>query len=134
MAFLYLKALQIILIQRWNQTVGIPDIVIAMVDYFLEFFISGINSMPISLLVRVASFIQNSVLFDIFVVFNVQFVMLCPDGSEGIVYSALLSLQQTASLASKDIGTALTLVFDVDSESVSAGDFGQVRNLTLITR
>ena len=44
---------QVILIQRWNVTLGIPDLVFALGDSAIMYFLWAINSMPTSIMVLV---------------------------------------------------------------------------------
>ena len=62
-----------------------------------------------------------------------QFVMLCPEGSEGVTYALLTTISNLASAVGSDIGTAMTLIWDVDNDTISAGDYSGMLKLTILT-
>jgi len=102
---------QVVLILRYNKVLGIPDIVFALGDSAIMYFLWAINSMPTS----------------------IMFVMLCPEGSEGVTYALLTTIANLAWSVSFDIGTAFTSIWDVSNAALQKGDFTGVLYLTLLT-
>ena len=96
---------------RVNISWGIPDIWFSLGDTSIVYFISAINAMPT----------------------NIMFMMLCPEGSEGVTYALLTTVANLASTVSGDIGSGLTTLFDVSNDSLEAGDFTGVLKLTILT-
>ena len=45
-----------------------------------------------------------------------QYVMLCPEGCEGITYALLTTIGNLAGTIASDIGTGLTLIWNVDND------------------
>lgn len=64
---------------------------------------------------------------------NIMFMMLCPEGSEGVTYALLTTIANLASTVSGDIGSGLTTLFDVSNTSLEAGNFDGVLYLTILT-
>jgi BT1 family len=46
-----------------------------------------------------------------------QFAMLCPEGSEGLVYAVLTTIMNLSGTVASDIGSAMTLIWDVSNET-----------------
>ncbi len=63
-----------------------------------------------------------------------QFMMLCPEGSEGVTYALLSTISNLAGSVAYDVGTGLTLFFDVSNDALQAGDYSGILYLTVITR
>lgn len=102
---------QVLLVLRVNIAWGIPDIYFSLGDTSIVYFISAINAMPT----------------------NIMFMMLCPEGSEGVTYALLTTIANLASTVSGDIGSGLTTLFDVSNTSLEAGNFDGVLYLTILT-
>lgn len=90
---------------------GIPDIVFALGDYSITSLLFAIQGMPSC----------------------IMFVMLCPDGSEGVTYALLTTISNLAWTVSSDIGSALTLIWDVGNTALADGDFSGILQLTILT-
>jgi BT1 family len=43
--------------------------------------------------------------------------MLCPEGSEGLVYAVLTTIMNLSGTVASDIGSAMTLIWDVSNET-----------------
>ena len=102
---------QIVLILRLNLQAGIPDFVFALGDSGIATFIQAMQYMPSC----------------------IMFVMLCPDGSEGVVYALLTTISNLAGAVASDIGTAMTLIWDVSNEALESGDYSGLLKLTILT-
>lgn len=94
-----------------NVAWGIPNIYFSLGDNAIVYFISAVNAMPT----------------------NIMFMMLCPEGSEGVTYALLTTIANLSSTVSSDIGSWLTIYFDVSNSTLEAGDFTGVLYLTIIT-
>ena len=103
--------LQVLLILRVNQVLGIPDFFFALGDTSAVEFVYAIQSMPS----------------------NIMLVMLCPEGSEGVTYALLTTIGNLAWTVAQVLGGAFTLVWDVRNETLAAGDYTGLLKLTLFT-
>ena len=103
--------LQVLLVLRVNQDLGIPDFWFALGDYSITTLLYSIQSMPSSII----------------------FVMLCPDGAEGVTYALLTTIGNLGYTVACDIGSAFTLIWSVDNDTLSSGDFSGMLKLTLLT-
>jgi hypothetical protein len=63
----------------------------------------------------------------------IMFAMLCPPGSEGLIYAGLTTVANVADTVAADIGSACTLIWDVGNTTISGGDFTGVLNLAILT-
>ena len=63
----------------------------------------------------------------------IQFVMLCPEGSEGVTYALLTTISNLANAVGGDIGSAMTLIWAVDNETLESGDYSGMLKLTILT-
>jgi len=102
---------QVILILRLNLEVGIPDLVFALGDSAITTLMYAIQSMPSC----------------------IMFVMLCPDGSEGVTYALLTTISNLAWTVACDIGSAMTLIWPVDNDTLASGDYSGMLKLTILT-
>lgn len=105
------SVLQLTLIYRWNRIVGIPDVLFALGDSGVFYFVQAIQSMPSS----------------------IMFLTLCPEGSEGITYALLTTIGNLAWIMSNVLATLLTRVWDVSNEALEKQDFTGMANLTILT-
>jgi BT1 family len=48
-----------------------------------------------------------------------MFAMLCPEGSEGLIYAVLTTIMNLSGTVASDIGSAFTLIWDVSNETIS---------------
>lgn len=60
-------------------------------------------------------------------------MMLCPEGSEGVTYALLSTMCNLAGAVAFDLGTWLTMYFDVSNDALSRGDFRGMLYLTILT-
>lgn len=103
--------LQVILITGLNRKMGIPDIVFAIGDDVGQDFVAGLQILPLVMM----------------------YTTMCPSGSEGTSFAMLTTFQNVASSVSTLIGDNLTKVWDTSNDSLSAGNYSGVLNLTLLT-
>jgi len=103
--------LQVLLILRINTKLGVPDFFLALGDTAAIQFTYAIQSMPSS----------------------IMFIMLCPAGNEGVTYALLTTIGNLAWTIAQDLGSGLTLIWDVRNETLAAGDFSGMLKLTLFT-
>jgi hypothetical protein len=96
---------------QMNLQAGIPDFVFALGDSGIATFIQAMQYMPSC----------------------IMFVMLCPDGSEGVVYALLTTISNLAGAVASDIGTAMTLIWDVSNDALESGDYSGLLKLTILT-
>jgi hypothetical protein len=61
-----------------------------------------------------------------------QFIMICPEGSEGVTYALLTTMSNLATAVAGDFGTALTNIWDVSNSTISSGDYSGVLKLTIL--
>ena len=108
---IFFSLLQILLILRVNQKMGIPDIVFALGDTAAVQFTLAVQSMPSSII----------------------FVMLCPEGAEGVTYALLTTVGNMAWTLAQDLGTSLTSLFDCSNSALASGDYSGVLKLTILT-
>lgn len=59
--------------------------------------------------------------------------MLCPEGSEGVTYALLTTISNLANAVGGDIGSAMTLIWAVDNETLESGDYSGMLKLTILT-
>ena len=59
--------------------------------------------------------------------------MLCPEGSEGVTYALLTTISNLAGAVGSDIGSAMTLIWDVDNDTLESGDYSGMLKLTILT-
>ena len=85
--------LQIVLILQLNQIIGIPNFYFALGDTGAAAIILAIQFMPSC----------------------IMFSMLCPEGSEGLVYAVLTTITNLSGSVAYDLGSAMTLLFDVSN-------------------
>lgn len=100
-----------LLILRINTHLGIPDFAFALGDSVVVQFTYAIQSMPSA----------------------IMFILLCPEGSEGVTYALLTTVGNLAWTLAQDFGTTLTVLFDVSNASLAAGDFRGILQLTIFT-
>jgi hypothetical protein len=105
------SVLQVLLILRVNTKLGLPDFLFALGDTAAIQFTYAIQSMPSS----------------------IMFIMLCPSGNEGVTYALLTTIGNLAWTIAQDLGSGLTLIWDVRNETLAAGDFSGMLKLTLFT-
>src|SRR4051812_47517391 len=118
---------------RWNQAVGIPDLLFAVGDSAITLFIQGISFLPLCIMVCI-TFLKDSVGLHDYLLSLLQYMLLCPEGSEGVTYALLSTMNNLASAMSSDIGTGLTLLFDVSNDTLQSGDYSGVLKLVVLTR
>ena len=107
----FFSILQILLILRVNTAFGIPDLFFAIGDTGLMYLLYAIQALPSS----------------------IMFLVICPSGSEGITYALLTTIGNLAWSLSSLIGTLLTNIWDVSNDTLSAGNFDGMINLTILT-
>eukprot|EP01035_Chromulina_nebulosa_P017022 gene17022-22528_t len=103
--------LQILLILRINLKLGIPDVVFALGDTAVTSLMFSIQSMPASIL----------------------FAMLVPEGSEGVTFALLNTISNLAWTVANDIGSGMTLIWDVSNSTLEAKDFSGMLKLEILT-
>lgn len=103
--------LQILLILGINKKFGIPDVVFAIGDTGIVYLIYAIQSMPSS----------------------IMFIMILPEGSEGITYALLTTIGNLAWTVACALGSAMTTIWDVSNDALAAGDYSGMLKLTLLT-
>jgi hypothetical protein len=101
---------QLILVFGYNKRINIPDIVFSMGDDVLVEFIIAVQFLPMC----------------------IMYLGLCPPGSEGTTYAMLTTWSNLAGSLAFDISTALTVVWDVSSQTISEGDYSGVWKLSLL--
>ena len=107
----FFSILQILLILRVNTALGIPDLFFAIGDTGLMYLLYAIQALPSS----------------------IMFIVICPSGSEGITYALLTTIGNLAWSLSSLIGTLLTNIWDVSNDTLTAGKFNGMINLTVLT-
>jgi len=108
---IFFSLLQVLLILRVNVALGIPDIVFALGDTAAVQFTLAVQGMPSSII----------------------FVMLCPEGAEGVTYALLTTVGNMAWTLAQDLGTSLTSLFDCSNAALARQDFSGVLKLTILT-
>jgi MFS family permease len=103
--------LQIVLILQLNVSAGIPNFYFALGDTAVASLVGSIQFMPSC----------------------IMFAMLCPEGSEGLVYAVLTTIMNLSGTVASDIGSAFTLIWDVSNETISNGNYTGVLNLAILT-
>ena len=103
--------LQILLILGINRKLGIPDVVFAIGDTGIVYLIYAIQSMPSS----------------------IMFIMICPEGSEGITYALLTTIGNLAWTVACALGSFMTTMWDVSNDTLANGDYNGMLKLTLLT-
>jgi hypothetical protein len=101
---------QLILVSGANKQLGIPDIIFSMGDDVLVEFVIAVQFLPMC----------------------IMYLGLCPPGSEGTTYAMLTTWSNLAGSLAFDISTALTVIWDVSSETIAAGEYTGVWNLSLL--
>jgi hypothetical protein len=101
---------QLVLVFGYNKQLGIPDIWFSMGDDVLVEFVIAVQFLPMC----------------------IMYLGLCPPGSEGTTYAMLTTWSNLAGSLAFDISTALTVVWDVSSETIAAGDYSGVWKLSLL--
>jgi hypothetical protein len=101
---------QLILVFGLNKKFGIPDIWFSVGDDVLVEFVIAVQFLPMC----------------------IMYLGLCPPGSEGTTYAMLTTWSNLAGSLAFDISTALTVLWDVSSETIAAGDYGGIWRLTLL--
>ncbi|GMH95358.1 hypothetical protein TrST_g10738 [Triparma strigata] len=102
--------LQLALVSGKSREWGIPDLLFALGDDGVQEFLIGIQFLPLCLM----------------------YLSMCPAGSEGTTYAMLTTFSNLAGTVAFDISTVLTMVWDVEEETIDAGDFTGVFNLSLL--
>ena len=101
---------QLILVFGLNRNVNIPDIIFSMGDDVLVEFVIAVQFLPMC----------------------IMYLGLCPPGSEGTTYAMLTTWSNLAGSLAFDISTALTVVWDVGSQTIAEGDYSGVWKLSLL--
>jgi len=101
---------QIILVFGINRLIGIPDIWFSMGDDVLVEFVIAVQFLPMC----------------------IMYLGLCPKGSEGTTYAMLTTWSNLAGSLAFDISTALTVIWDVSSETIANGGYEGIWKLTLL--
>ena len=101
---------QIILVFGINRKIGIPDIWFSMGDDVLVEFVIAVQFLPMC----------------------IMYLGLCPKGSEGTTYAMLTTWSNLAGSLAFDISTALTVIWDVSSETIASGGYEGIWKLTLL--
>lgn len=101
---------QLILVFGVNRSWGIGDIWFSMGDDVLVEFVIAVQFLPMC----------------------IMYLGLCPPGSEGTTYAMLTTWSNLAGSLAFDISTALTVVWDVSTETIKAGDYSGIWKLSLL--
>jgi hypothetical protein len=101
---------QLVLVFGLNRKLHIPDIVFSMGDDVLVEFVIAVQFLPMC----------------------IMYLGLCPPGSEGTTYAMLTTWSNLAGSLAFDISTALTVVWDVSSQTISEGNYSGVWKLSLL--
>lgn len=101
---------QLILVFGLHRKMHIPDIVFSMGDDVLVEFVIAVQFLPMC----------------------IMYLGLCPPGSEGTTYAMLTTWSNLAGSLAFDISTALTVVWDVSSQTISEGDYSGIWKLSLL--
>jgi MFS family permease len=107
----FFSFLQVILILQLNIKIGIPNFYFALGDSAIVAVIMGIQ------------FIPSAILFGI----------LCPEGYEGLVFAILTTINNLSGSIASNIGSVLTLVWDVSNNTIGKGDYSGVLKLAILT-
>jgi hypothetical protein len=91
----FFSLLQIVLILQLNVHVGIPNFYFALGDTAAAAIIIAIQFMPSC----------------------IMYAMLCPEGSEGLVYAVLTTINNLSSSVASNIGSLFTLLWDVRNDT-----------------
>jgi len=102
--------LQLALVTGKSREWGIPDLVFALGDDGVQEFLIGIQFLPLCLM----------------------YLSMCPAGSEGTTYAMLTTFSNLAGTVAFDVSTLLTTVWDVEEDTIMAGDFTGVYKLSLL--
>jgi hypothetical protein len=103
--------LQLLLIYRVNQSIGIPDVIFALGDNTFFQFTMALQYMPSCIL----------------------FVVLCPEGSEGTTYALLTTVTNLGGTVAADFGSWMTKIWNVSNSAFEAGHFSGMAKLTFLT-
>lgn len=106
---LVFSMLQLLLV--YGITFGIPASMFALGDNVFASFIGAMQYLPTLIL----------------------FVVLCPEGSEGTTYALLTTISNLAGTVGSDLSSSLTSIWDTSNETLEAGDYSGVANLTILT-
>lgn len=58
--------------------------------------------------------------------------MVCPEGSEGVIYALMTTITNLGSTVSYDFATIFTYIWDVSNDTLLSGDYTGVMNLTIL--
>lgn len=84
---------QMALAKQWNTILNIPNELLALGDEGTYALSDSLNSMP----------------------FVIMFLLICPEGAEGSIFSLLTTMYSLSLMLSFNIGTSLTGVWDVSN-------------------
>lgn len=101
--------LQLLLV--YGITFGLPAWIFALGDNVFASFIGAMQYLPTLIL----------------------FVVLCPEGSEGTTYALLTTISNLAGTVGSDLSSSLTSIWDTSNQTLEAGDYSGVANLTILT-
>jgi hypothetical protein len=59
--------------------------------------------------------------------------MLCPEGYEGLVYAILTTIANLSGSIASNIGSLLTLIWDVSNITIEKGDYSGVLHIAILT-
>eukprot|EP01034_Spumella_vulgaris_P029596 gene29596-36671_t len=106
--------LQVVLVLQWNDLIGVPNIVFALLDSAVIFFTWGLlNSPPFTM-----------------------YVIMCPPHlkrSDTLLYSLYNTIYNISWVVSCDLSIALSTLWDVSNGTIQAGDFNGVLGSTVLT-
>ena len=102
---------QVMLTQRWNLQLGMPDFLFSFGDSVMASFILGVQYLPCCIMM----------------------IAMCPEGSEGASYEMFTTLSNVALSASSAFGNMLAPVWDVSNLALERQHFGGMTKLTLLT-
>lgn len=108
---LVFSLLQIVLILRLNDRMGIPDFWFSLSGNAVMMFVGSIQFMPGAIF----------------------FAMICPDGFEGVVYTLFITANTLGNSLAQDLSSCLTLIWDVSNETIRGGDYTGVLYLAILT-
>lgn len=103
---------EIILESKWYQDWGIPPLLLAFGD---------------------TAFVQMSVALQL-IPAAVMYVSLCPPGAEGTVYALLTTVANLGGACATVLSEFLVGIWDVDNETLAAGEWNGVLYLTILTK
>eukprot|EP01064_Diplonema_japonicum_P005237 TRINITY_DN13531_c0_g1_i1.p1 TRINITY_DN13531_c0_g1~~TRINITY_DN13531_c0_g1_i1.p1 ORF type:complete len:522 (+),score=43.00 TRINITY_DN13531_c0_g1_i1:56-1621(+) len=105
--------MQVVLILRWNRTVGVSDLVFALGDNSVAVFVAAIQFLPTV----------------------IMYISMCPAGAEGSVYALLTTMSNLSGVCGGNITTLLAAMwpYDISNSAFRKGDFTGMLYLSIFT-